>query len=130
VLKSLEAGAVDVVIGTHRLLQKDVRFRELGLLVVDEEQKFGVSHKERLKQIVKGVNVITLTATPIPRTLYMALSGVREMSIISTPPLDRSPVRTYLRQWDENIIKEALLRELDRGGQVYFVHNYVKSKTR
>lgn len=127
VIKSLEAGAVDIVIGTHRLLQKDIKFKNLGLLIVDEEQKFGVTHKERLKQIAKGVNVITLTATPIPRTLYMALSGVRELSVISTPPVDRSPVRTYLREWDENIIKEAIRRELERGGQVFFVHNYVRS---
>lgn len=127
VIKSLEAGAVDVVIGTHRLLQKDVKFKNLGLLIIDEEQKFGVSHKEKLKQIAKSVNVITLSATPIPRTLYMALSGVREMSIIATPPLDRSPVRTYLREFDENVIKEAIRRELERGGQVFFVHNFVKS---
>lgn len=127
IINSLEAGAVDVIIGTHRLIQKDVKFKSLGLLIIDEEQKFGVTHKERLKQMAKGVNVITLTATPIPRTLYMALSGVREMSIIATPPLDRSPIRTYLREWDENTIKEAILRELERGGQVYFVHNFVKS---
>lgn len=126
-VKNLKIGVVDVVIGTHRLIQKDVVFKNLGLIIVDEEQKFGVMHKEKLKQIAKGVNVITLTATPIPRTLYMALSGVREMSIIATPPLDRSPVRTYLREWDENVIKEAIRRELDRGGQVFFVHNYVRS---
>jgi len=126
-IKSLEAGAVDIVIGTHRLIQKDIKFKDLGLLIIDEEQKFGVTHKEKLKQIARNVNVITLTATPIPRTLYMALSGVRELSIIATPPLDRSPVRTYLREFDENIIKEAIRRELERGGQVFFVHNFVKS---
>ena len=126
-IKSLEAGAVDIVIGTHRLIQKDIKFKDLGLLIIDEEQKFGVTHKEKLKQITRNVNVITLTATPIPRTLYMALSGVRELSIIATPPLDRSPVRTYLREFDENIIKEAIRRELERGGQVFFVHNFVKS---
>ena len=126
-IKSLEAGAVDIVIGTHRLIQKDVKFKDLGLLIIDEEQKFGVTHKEKLKQIARNVNVITLTATPIPRTLYMALSGVRELSIIATPPLDRSPVRTYLREFDENIIKEAIRRELERGGQVFFVHNFVRS---
>ncbi len=125
-IKSLETGGVDIVIGTHRLLQKDIKFHDLGLLIIDEEQKFGVSHKEKIKQIANKVNVITLTATPIPRTLYMALSGVREMSIIATPPLDRSPVRTYLREFDENIIKEAMRRELERGGQVFFVHNLVK----
>jgi transcription-repair coupling factor (superfamily II helicase) len=127
IIKSLEAGAVDIVIGTHRLIQKDVKFKNLGLLIIDEEQKFGVTHKEKLKQIAKSVNVITLSATPIPRTLYMALSGVREMSIIATAPLDRSPVRTYLREFDENIIKEAIRRELERGGQVFFVHNFVRS---
>ena len=127
IIKSLEAGAVDIVIGTHRLIQKDIKFKDLGLLVIDEEQKFGVTHKERLKQLTRDVNVITLTATPIPRTLYMALSGVREMSIIATAPLDRSPVRTYLREFDENIIKEAIRRELERGGQVFFVHNFVRS---
>ena len=127
VVKSLGTGAVDIVIGTHRLIQKDIKFHNLGLLIIDEEQKFGVSHKEKIKQITNKVNVLTLTATPIPRTLYMALSGVREMSIIATPPLDRSPVRTYLREFDENIIKEAIRRELERGGQVFFVHNFVKS---
>jgi transcription-repair coupling factor (superfamily II helicase) len=127
IIKSLEAGAIDVVIGTHRLIQKDVKFKNLGLLIIDEEQKFGVSAKEKLKQLSLRANVITLSATPIPRTLYMALSGVREMSIIATPPLDRSPVRTYLREFDENTIKEAIRRELERGGQVFFVHNIVKS---
>jgi transcription-repair coupling factor (superfamily II helicase) len=127
IIRSLEAGAIDIVIGTHRLIQKDVKFKNLGLLIIDEEQKFGVSAKEKLKQIAMGANVITLSATPIPRTLYMALSGVREMSIIATAPLDRSPVRTYLREFDENIIKEAIRRELERGGQVFFVHNIVKS---
>jgi len=126
-LRSLEAGAVDIVVGTHRLIQKDVKFKNLGLLIIDEEQKFGVTHKEKLKQLTKNINVITLTATPIPRTLYMALSGVRELSIIATPPLDRSPVRTYLREFDENIIKEAIRREIERGGQVFFVHNFVRS---
>ncbi len=127
VLASLENGSADLVIGTHRLLQKDVKFRDLGLIVVDEEQKFGVAHKERLRNLSKNVNVITLTATPIPRTLYMSLSGIREMSLIATPPLDRSPVRTYLREWNENTIKEVMHRELERGGQVYFVHNFVKT---
>jgi len=127
VLKGLADGSVDMVIGTHRLLQRDIKFRDLGLIIVDEEQKFGVEHKEKLKILSDGVNVITLSATPIPRTLHMALSGIREMSIIATPPLDRSPVRTYLRPWDENTIKEVVLRELERGGQVYFVHNYVKT---
>lgn len=127
ILKDLEAGAVDMIIGTHRLISKDVKFKDLGLLIIDEEQKFGVSHKEKLKKLAKNVNVITMTATPIPRTLYMALSGVRELSVIATPPLDRSPIRTYLREWSETTIKEAIRRELERGGQVYFVHNLVKS---
>jgi transcription-repair coupling factor (superfamily II helicase) len=126
-IKNISVGAVELVVGTHRLLQKDIKFKDLGLIIIDEEQKFGVTHKERLKALASGVNIITLSATPIPRTLYMALSGIKEMSLITTPPLDRSPVRTYLREWNENTIKEVLLRELERGGQVFFVHNYVKT---
>lgn len=127
VIKGLSDGSVDMVVGTHRLLSKDIKFKDLGLIIVDEEQKFGVTHKEKLKLLSHGVNIITLSATPIPRTLYMSLSGIKEMSVIATPPLDRSPVRTYLRPWDENTIKEVLLRELERGGQVFFVHNQVKT---
>ncbi|MFC1559748.1 transcription-repair coupling factor, partial [Candidatus Margulisiibacteriota bacterium] len=126
IIKSLAAGAVDVVIGTHRLLQDDIKFKDLGLLIVDEEQRFGVMHKEKIKKIKKTVDVLTLTATPIPRTLYMSLSGARDMSRISTPPLDRSPIRTYLYEWNEAVIREAILRELERGGQIYFVHNFVR----
>ncbi len=124
---ALASGEVDIVIGTHRLLQKDVSFKELGLLVIDEEQRFGVKHKEHLKQLRRSVDVLTLTATPIPRSLHMALVGVRDMSVIETPPEGRLPIRTYLQPFDEYHIREAILRELDRGGQVYFVHNKVQT---
>jgi len=126
ILADLRSGKVDIIIGTHRLLSKDVVFKDLGLLIIDEEQRFGVSHKERLKQMRREVDVLTLTATPIPRTLYMALSGIRDMSIIDTPPEDRLPVRTFIAEYDESLIRKAILREVDRGGQVYFVHNRVQ----
>jgi transcription-repair coupling factor (superfamily II helicase) len=119
------AGTVDVVIGTHRLLQKDVAFKNLGLVIVDEEQRFGVSHKERLKQLRAQVDVLTLTATPIPRTLNMALTGIRDMSTIETPPEERLPIKTYVTEFDDHLVREAITRELERGGQVYFVHNRV-----
>jgi transcription-repair coupling factor (superfamily II helicase) len=121
----LKRGEVDVVVGTHRLLSKDVEFLDLGLVIVDEEQRFGVAHKERLKELRASVDVLTLTATPIPRTLHMALSGLRDMSLIQTPPADRQPIRTRTIHWDEELLGEALLRELNRGGQIYFVHNRV-----
>lgn len=127
ILKELRKGSIDIVIGTHRLLQPDVKFRDLGLLVVDEEQRFGVAHKESLKELKKTVDVLTLTATPIPRTLHMALSGVRDMSTIETPPEDRFPVRTYVMEYDDNVIREAIVRELARGGQVYYVHNRIQT---
>ncbi|HSE95918.1 MAG TPA: transcription-repair coupling factor, partial [Methylomirabilota bacterium] len=127
VLAGLRAGTVDVVIGTHRLLSKDVVFKDLGLLVVDEEHRFGVTHKERLKQLRKAVHVLTLTATPIPRTLSMALSGIRDMSIIETPPADRLAVETVVCRFDAHVIKEAIERELTRGGQVFVVHNRIQS---
>ena len=127
VVAGLKSGAVDVVIGTHRLLSKDVEFKRLGLLVVDEEHRFGVTHKERIKQMRNAVDVLTLTATPIPRTLYMAMSGVRDLSVIETPPLNRLPVETVVTRFSRGIIKEALERELQRGGQVFFVHNRVQS---
>jgi len=127
VVEGLRQGTVDVVIGTHRLLSKDVAFKRLGLLVVDEEHRFGVAHKERVKQLRESVDVLALTATPIPRTLYMALSGVRDMSVIETAPLDRLPVETVVRRFNKAVIKEALERELERGGQVFFVHNRVQS---
>jgi len=127
VAEGLRAGTVDIVIGTHRLLSQDIAFRDLGLLIIDEEQRFGVRHKERLKQLRATVDVITMTATPIPRTLHMALSGIRDMSCINDPPEGRMPIRTRAIPRDDDLIREALLRELERGGQVYFVHNRVES---
>jgi transcription-repair coupling factor (superfamily II helicase) len=127
VVEGLTKGTVDVVIGTHRLLSKDVAFKNLGLLVVDEEHRFGVAHKERMKQLKTSVDVLSLTATPIPRTLYMALSGVRDMTTIETAPLERLPVETMVRRFDKTVIKEAVERELERGGQIFFVHNRIQS---
>ena len=127
VLKGVLGGQVDIVIGTHRVLSKDVEFRELGLLIVDEEHRFGVKHKERLKALRLAVDVITLTATPIPRTLHLALSGLRDLTVMETPPLDRSPVITFVEPWDDGLLEEVLARELDRGGQVYFVHNRIET---
>ena len=124
-LQNLRAGQVDLIIGTHKLLQKTVEFKDLGLLIVDEEQRFGVSHKERLKEISKGVDVLTLSATPIPRTLNMALSGIRDMSTIEEPPADRYPVQTYVMEHSNAIIDDAIRREIERGGQVYYLHNRV-----
>lgn len=124
-LAGVEDGSVDVLIGTHRLLQKDVRFKDLGLLVVDEEQRFGVTHKERLKELSKQVDVLTLSATPIPRTLNMALSGIRDMSAIEEPPASRQPVQTYVLEHDWSVLADAMRRELERGGQVYYLHNRV-----
>ncbi|HWP65621.1 MAG TPA: transcription-repair coupling factor [Candidatus Limnocylindria bacterium] len=123
----LAAGRLDVVVGTHRLLQKDVAFRNLGLLVVDEEHRFGVKDKERIRALRTSVDVLTLTATPIPRTLNMAISGIRDLSVITTPPVDRLAIRTYVARYDEGLIRDAVLRELARGGQVFFVHNRVES---
>jgi transcription-repair coupling factor (superfamily II helicase) len=125
ILQRVEAGKVDILIGTHRLLSKDVKFADLGLLVVDEEQRFGVRHKERLKQMRKEVDVLTMSATPIPRTLHMSLVGLRDMSVIETPPKDRIAVQTVVASWDEKLIRSAIEQELERGGQVYFVHNRV-----
>jgi transcription-repair coupling factor (superfamily II helicase) len=122
----IQSGGVDIVIGTHRLLSDDVQFKDLGLLIIDEEQRFGVVHKERLKQLKQQVDVLTLTATPIPRTLYLSLSGARDMSTIETPPEDRLPIRTFVTEYDERLVRDAILRELDRGGQVFFVHNRVR----
>ena len=113
------------MVGTHRLLSKDLHFKNLGLLVVDEEQRFGVTHKERIKQMRVQVDVLTLTATPIPRTLQMAVSGLRDLSLITTPPVDRRAVRTVVTRFDESVLKEALTRELSRGGQVFYVYNRV-----
>jgi transcription-repair coupling factor (superfamily II helicase) len=125
VVARLARGGVDIVIGTHRLLSDDIVFRDLGLLIIDEEQRFGVGHKEKLKQMRQEVDVLTMTATPIPRTLHMSLTGVRDMSTIDTPPEERLPVRTHVGEYDETLIRQAILREMDRGGQVYFVHNRV-----
>jgi len=127
ILKELETGAIDFIIGTHRLLQKDIKFRRLGLLIVDEEQRFGVAHKERLKEMAKSVDVLTLSATPIPRTLNMALSGIRDMSTLEEPPRDRQPVQTYVLEHDWSIICDAIRREVARGGQVYYLHNRVET---
>ena len=126
-LARLAEGKVDLLIGTHRLLQKDVRFKDLGLLVVDEEQRFGVTHKEKLKELCKQVDVLTLSATPIPRTLNMALSGIRDMSTLEEPPQDRQPVQTYVLEHDLSVLADALRRELERGGQAYYLHNRVDS---
>ena len=126
-LQNLRAGQVDLIIGTHKLLQKSVQFKDLGLLIVDEEQRFGVSHKERLKEISKGVDVLTLSATPIPRTLNMALSGIRDMSTLEEPPADRYPVQTYVMEHSNAILDDAIRREVERGGQVYYLHNRVET---
>lgn len=127
VLEGLRDGSVDICIGTHRLLQKDVQFKEFGLLIVDEEQRFGVLHKEHLKRMRKDVDVLTLTATPIPRSLYMSLISVRDLSVMETPPEERLPIKTLVMPYDEPVIRQAILRELDRGGQVFFLHNRVQS---
>lgn len=126
-LQNLRAGQIDLIIGTHKLLQKTVQFHDLGLLIVDEEQRFGVSHKERLKEIAKGVDVLTLSATPIPRTLNMALSGIRDMSTLEAPPADRYPVQTYVVEHSNAILDDAIRREIERGGQVYYLHNRVET---
>ena len=126
-LQNLKTGLVDIVIGTHKLLQKSVEFKDLGLLIVDEEQRFGVSHKERLKELSKGVDVLTLSATPIPRTLNMALSGIRDMSTIEEPPADRYPVQTFVMEHSNAILDDAIRREVERGGQVYYLHNRVET---
>ena len=124
---NLRSGAVDLVIGTHKLLQKTIQFKDLGLLIVDEEQRFGVSHKERLKEIAQGVDVLTLSATPIPRTLNMALSGIRDMSTIEEPPADRYPVQTFVMEHNNAVLDDAIRREVERGGQVYYLHNRVET---
>src|SRR5213082_2836116 len=127
IVKRVESGEIDIIIGTHRLLSKDIAFRDLGLVVVDEEQRFGVAHKERLKQLKKRVDVLTLSATPIPRTLNMSLMGLRDMSVIETPPRDRLAIQTQVVQAGEGVIKSAIELELGRGGQVFFIHNRVET---
>ena len=121
-------GTIDIIIGTHRLLSAATcRFKDLGLLIIDEEQRFGVTHKEQLKQLRTEVDVLTLTATPIPRTLYMSLTGIRDISMIQTPPEERLPIVTHVGTYNDRLVRQAILRELDRGGQVYFVHNRVQT---
>jgi transcription-repair coupling factor (superfamily II helicase) len=127
IVEKIENGKVDIVIGTHRLLSKDVKFSDLGLVIVDEEQRFGVAHKERLKQMRKEVDVLTMSATPIPRTMHMAMVGLRDMSVIETPPKDRMAINTVVAPWDEKVLRNAIEHELERGGQVYFIHNRVES---
>src|SRR5213078_1673322 len=127
VLALLRDGGVDVVIGTHRLISGDIVFKDLGLVVIDEEQRFGVLHKEKFKELFKLVDVLTLSATPIPRTLYLSLVGVKDMSTIETPPLNRLPVETVVCGYDERIIRDAIKRELERQGQVFFLHNRVQT---
>ena len=114
------------MVGTHRVLSKDVVYKNLGLLIIDEEQRFGVAHKEKIKQLKKDIDVLTLTATPIPRTLHMSLIGIRDMSVLEEPPMDRVPIQTYVMEYDEETVREAINRELRRGGQVYYVYNRVK----
>src|SRR6202041_479298 len=127
ILQRVEAGKVDIIIGTHRLLYKDVKFADLGLLVVDEEQRFGVAHKERLKEIRKNVDALALSATPIPRTLHMSLVGLRDMSLIETPPRDRLAIQTVVAPFEEELVRRAIENEMAREGQVYFIHNRVES---
>ncbi|MEG2393847.1 MAG: TRCF domain-containing protein, partial [Ruthenibacterium sp.] len=124
-LRGLANGTVDIVVGTHRLIQKDVKFRDLGLVIIDEEQRFGVKHKERLKETFLGVDMLTRSATPIPRTLNMAMSGLRDMSTIEQPPFERQPIETYVMEYDDIVVGEALKKELGRGGQVYYLHNRI-----
>ena len=126
-LEDLKKGLVDIVIGTHRVLSKDVKFKDLGLLIVDEEQRFGVTHKEIIKQLQKNVDVLTLTATPIPRTMHMSLIGIRDMSVLEEAPQDRQPIQTFVCEYNEEMVREAINRELARGGQVYYVYNRVQS---
>ncbi len=116
---------VDIVIGTHRVLSKDVAFKDLGLLIIDEEQRFGVTHKEKIKKMKENVDVLTLTATPIPRTLHMSLIGIRDMSVLEEPPMDRMPIQTYVMEYNEELVREAIVREMSRDGQVYYVFNRV-----
>lgn len=125
ILEDLEKGKIDIIIGTHRIVQKDVKFHALGLAIIDEEQRFGVAHKERFKEMFAGIDVLTLSATPIPRTLNMALSGIRDMSVLADPPQDRYPVQTYVTEYQESVVMQAISRELKRGGQVYYIHNRI-----
>ena len=125
-IEKLKKGQVDIIVGTHRLLSKDVVYKDLGLLIIDEEQRFGVAHKEKIKQLKTNIDVLTLTATPIPRTLHMSLIGIRDMSVLEEPPMDRVPIQTYVMEYNEELVREAISRELARGGQAYFVYNRVR----
>jgi transcription-repair coupling factor (superfamily II helicase) len=127
IVKGMEAGIVDICIGTHRLLQKDIVFKDLGLVIIDEEQRFGVAHKEHFKKLRREIDVLTLSATPIPRTLHMSLAGIKDMSTIETPPEERLPIKTFVGAYDDRLVREAVLREIERNGQVFFVHNRVYS---
>ena len=127
ILKKLELGEIDILIGTHRLLSKDVTFKNLGLLIIDEEHRFGVKAKEKIKEYKTNVDVLTMTATPIPRTLHMSIVGMRDMSVIYEPPQDRKPVQTYVLEYDEEVIREAITKELERGGQLFYLYNQVES---
>ena len=127
IVKRLELGEIDILIGTHRLLSKDIKFKNLGLLIIDEEHRFGVKAKEKIKEYKKNVDVLTMTATPIPRTLHMSIVGMRDMSVIYEPPQNRKPVRTYVLEYDEEVIKEAITKELERGGQVFYLSNQVET---
>jgi transcription-repair coupling factor (superfamily II helicase) len=126
-MEALAEGKIDIIIGTHKLLSEDIRFKDLGLLVVDEEHRFGVRQKEKIKALRADVDILTLTATPIPRTLNMALSGMRDLSVIATPPAKRLAIKTFVRQHDKAVVREAILRELKRGGQIYYLHNNVET---
>ena len=125
-LEDLKKGMVDIVIGTHRVLSKDVEFKDLGLLIIDEEQRFGVTHKEKIKKMKENIDVLTLTATPIPRTLHMSLIGIRDMSVLEEAPMDRMPIQTYVMEYNDEMVREAIERELSRDGQVYYVYNRVQ----
>ena len=125
VLSGLGDGSIDIVISTHKLLQGKAKFKRLGLVIIDEEHRFGVRHKEAMKSLRSEVDILTLTATPIPRTLNMSLGGVREMSLITTPPAERLSIKTFVTEWNDVVIREACMREIKRGGQLYFIHNRV-----
>ena len=126
-IEGLISGNVDIVVGTHRLLQKDIQFRDLGLVIIDEQQRFGVRHKEKFKDLRSSIDVLTLTATPIPRTLQMGLTGIRDLSVINTAPPKRLAVRTQISRFDPGMVREIILREIKRGGQIFYVHNRVQS---
>ena len=126
-IEDLKKGLVDIVIGTHRVLSKDVEYKDLGLLIIDEEQRFGVADKEKIKKLRTNIDVLTLTATPIPRTLHMSLAGIRDMSVLEEPPMDRMPIQTYVCEYDEEMVRAAIHRELAREGQVYYVYNRVET---